>query len=306
MPRAKSLYCAVSILSLVSGAAEATLTSSVDLGRLGPGSNLLRGDTSAGANNADYYSGLSEPSGNWGNELVYQLRVTETLVASLTANTLNGDVDFFLLSGLATSSDGAKQAARDGIGVAFLNDGPGVRETVGIMVAGTYYLSADTWLGPDGALTPANASFECTLSLALPTNLGILGNNATALKINSLGSAYDTELALFDSAGRLLGINDDISTAGGVKQSELLMEALSVGDYYLALGGWNSAFGDSFSAVGGASSGSFQLNHPNGTMAGTSASGELEWFSFSIIPEPGMPTLLVFSACALLLRRRTD
>ncbi|MFP6880682.1 MAG: DVUA0089 family protein, partial [Roseibacillus sp.] len=129
-----------------------------------------------------------------------------------------------------------------------------------------------------------------------------LGAASEAVTIDSFGSAFDTELAVFNATGNLILSNDD---AGGVFQSELdLFVGLDEGDYYVALGGWNSAFGDGFGATGGGEAGDFVLNYPNGVETGSHLAGEITWFSFAIVPEPGTLSLLAFSGLALLRRRR--
>ncbi len=97
------------------------------------------------------------------------------------------------------------------------------------------------------------------------------------MDINSFGSLYDTELGLYDDAGALLASNDD---AGGL-QSQILA-TLDAGTYYIALGGYNTAYNPVWDAVGGYASGDYILN---------------------VTPEPTSLVLLALGGLALLRRR---
>jgi hypothetical protein len=96
------------------------------------------------------------------------------------------------------------------------------------------------------------------------------------MDINSFGTAYDTELGLYDDAGALLASNDD---TGGL-QSQILA-TLEAGTYYVALGGYNTAYNPLWDAVGGYASGDYTL---------------------TVTPEPGSLVLLALGL--LVLRRR--
>ncbi|MFP6878110.1 MAG: PEP-CTERM sorting domain-containing protein [Roseibacillus sp.] len=210
-------------------------------------------------------------------------------------------MDTFLLSGLGTDVDGARNYATDGLLAVFLDGAP--TESYGVITAGTYYLSIEAYGA--GATTSFDLDLDF-LSSVIPVppsiDLGILGAASEALTIDSYGSAFDTELAVFNATGNLILSNDD---AGGVFQSELGLSAgLEEGNYYVALGGWNSRFLSAFGAVGGEYAGDFVLNYPNGVETGSHLAGEITWFSFAITPEPGTLSLLAFSGLALLRRRR--
>ncbi len=295
------------VLALVTAAtvpANAALVSSVNLGSFSAGGSAnVTGDTATGANNADYYLDISSSSLTWGNELVYEFSVTESVILQATLNSQGGDVDTFLLSGLGTDVDGARNFATDGLLAVFLDGAP--TESYGIITAGTYYLSIEAYGA--GATTSFDLDLDF-LSSVIPAppsiDLGILGAVSEALTIDSFGSAFDTELAVFNATGNLILSNDD---AGDVFQSELdLIAGLDEGDFYVALGGWgsDSAFSDEFGASGGGEAGDFVLNYPNGVETGSHLAGEITWFSFAITPEPGTLSLLAFSGLALLRRRR--
>ncbi|MEM6580967.1 MAG: DVUA0089 family protein [Pseudomonadota bacterium] len=139
-----------------------------------------------------------------------------------------------------------------------------------------YFQVIDTDNVPDGASLD-NYSFDIdvvsvfTEQLFLDGSLGmgefilftinLLGSGLQDLLINTEGSDFDTEIALFDSSGLLLAQNDDVGSQNQL-WSQVSLANLPSGTYSLALGGFNSAFNDgpSLEAIFGFSSGEFQLN----------------------------------------------
>lgn len=107
-----------------------------------------------------------------------------------------------------------------------------------------------------------------------------LGNVATGavVDINTIGSNFDTELALFDINGTLIGQNDD---AFGL-QSQILNAGLADGTYFIAVGGFSASFGNGFNANGGFSSGDFTLNVNGISTNGALAANEVVFFSFNV------------------------
>ena len=107
-----------------------------------------------------------------------------------------------------------------------------------------------------------------------------LGNIAsgTAIAIDTLGSDFDTELALFDQAGVLLAENDDVFGL----QSEILTTGLADGTYFIAVGGFSSSFGDGFANSGGFSNGNFTLNVNGTPTSGALDANEIIFFSFNV------------------------
>lgn len=98
------------------------------------------------------------------------------------------------------------------------------------------------------------------------------------------GSNLDSEIALFDSSGTLLGENDDdIGLYSGLYGLNL-----TAGTYTVAVGGWDTTFADGFSVTPGASTGDYRLT-----------------LSFSAVPEPSTMGVLGLVALGLgTLRRR--
>lgn len=80
-------------------------------------------------------------------------------------------------------------------------------------------------------------------------------DGANSLAIDTLGSSLapdnDTEIGLFAADGTLIATNDDIDFNGGNFLSALNFAAgdLASGTYYIAAGGFNTAFTNNFGAV---------------------------------------------------------
>ena len=121
-----------------------------------------------------------------------------------------------------------------------------------------------------------------------PSTVSDLGtfSTATTITVDTVGSEFDTELALFDVRGTLLTQNDD--TFG--LQSQLIQQDLADGTYFIAVGGFSSFFADGFVADSGASSGNFTLNLNETTFTSEIASNQINFFSFNIgaATEPGV------------------
>ncbi len=74
----------------------------------------------------------------------------------------------------------------------------------------------------------------------------IVYDGVSELKLDTFGTpdSTDTEIALFNAEGILLGQNDDIDPPN--RHSELVFDNLSAGTYYLAVAGFNTSFSDGF------------------------------------------------------------
>ena len=141
--------------------------------------------------------------------------------------------------------------------------------------------------------------------VAPPENisLGLLGDGNSALDFNTFGSVIDTELGLFAANGALLAENDDTINL----QSQIAIPSgLQVGTYYLAVGRFDTVFGDGFFA-NGLSGGDFILNYGAGqTTGGTIGAVGVVWFSFEIATEPEPdPEALTLSSVVLNRNRLT-
>ncbi len=278
-----STFLAVALLMGMSTASRADLMVNQDLGALPFGVTNISGDTSTGANNADYYATTTNPLGNWANELVYQFSLSTAAVVNLSLNSESSDTDFFFLSGLTTTFDGVKNAAQDDLAAIFLDGGP---ESLGLVPAGNYYLSAETFAGFDPPPGPFSSSFDLNIEVVesgpppVFTDLGLIATYPAAFSLDTFGSDFDTELGAYNSSGSVVLTNDD---AGGDLQSQLnFASGARPGEYYVALGGFNTTYGEGFVVTPGTSAGNFTLNYPTGSSAGALGAGELEWFRFEV------------------------
>ena len=261
-----------------------------DLGELAPGTIMLSGDTSGFGSETDYYN-LTNPAANWGNEIVYQF--TTTLPATSVSPTLaaaTGDPDFFILDSTDVEMDGAgKLFAPGNLQNFFLDDGIGDNDGAITVPAGTHYLSATTFNGFDGGTNSDQATYTITVEFAEvqpgdpPTDfidLGTIADAGEAFTIDTFGSVFDTELGYWDSVGFLQGINDD---AGGGLESELVIDGLDAGDYFLGLGEFDTVYEFGFVATSsGFTGGDYTLNYNGQTSSGVLAAGSVQFFRFTI------------------------
>jgi hypothetical protein len=295
---------------LLASVGHADLVVDANLGILPLGATGVAGDTATGANNADYYANSANPEGNWGNELVYEFQLNEPLLVELTLRETNGDPDFFLLFGLATILEGNKNAALDDLDVLFLDDALPDTASFGLLPAGTYYLSIDAFTAFDPPpAVPATATFDLDITTivaerpAVSTDLGTISLANEPLAIDSFGSAFDTLLGVFDGDGFLVGFSDD---EDGTFQSQVdFAEGLPAGEYYVALGGFDTSYQNGYivEPQPGSEGGDYVLNYPGGPATGMLATEQAQWFRFAVaVPEPATWALLVI--CMVLTPAR--
>lgn len=125
---------------------------------------------------------------------------------------------------------------------------------------------------------------------------------AGAFNINTFGSGFDTEIGLYSSTGALIANNDDV---GGLQSQ--ITPVLANGLYYLAVGGYDTAFGASGWAVtGGPASGLFDLNINGYTPIDDQvlSSGQVKWYCFEVIPTPSTLALVGLGGLVATRRRR--
>ena len=261
-----------------------------DLGALPAGITSVSGDTTGFGSETDYYA-LTNPAANWGNEKVYQFTTPFDITSiSLTLTAATNDPDFFILSSTDVELDGVgKLFAPDNRMNFFLDGGIPANDGDVVLPQGTYFLSATTFAGFDGATTNDQSTYTIDIAVAEITpadpptdfiDLGTIAKAGSAFTIDTFGSDFDTELGYWDSLGFLLGSNDD---AGGTLQSELIIDGLDAGDYYLALGEFNTVFGFGFDATTTAFvGGSYTLNFNQQTTAGKLGGGSIQFFRFTI------------------------
>ncbi len=280
--------------SVVAVSASAQLVVNTDLGELSLGSSTnIAGDTAVGADNATYYNVLN-PTLSWGNELVFEFSIggTSNVNLDVTSNSLTGDPDFILLDGLTVELDASGIAfGSNALDATFLDGAVGDTEVLGINIApGTYFLSVDSFGAGTSSIFDINLGISEFVPpeppLAMP--LGEIATTADDFQIDSLGSApVDTEFGLYDSNGTLIGLNDDIDFDNDIFESGFAIGAgdLDAGTYYLAVGEFNTVYGDNFDAVSEAGSifdTDYVLNYVDQSMNLTIPAGDVDWVSFEI------------------------
>ena len=165
----------------------------------------------------------------------------------------------------------------------------------GLDIAGSATAVLD---GADGVGGVAWFSFEIgdvpVVITPVADELGIIGDDTSVVTLDTFGSALaDTEMGLYDAAGNLLDENDD---AGDGSQSELVVQNLAEGAYYVAVSTFDTTFGASgFDVLGGGNSGEVVLNFSDGlgvtgsatdVLDGASEEGGVAWFFFEIEAAP--------------------
>ncbi len=186
------------------------------------------------------------------------------------------------------------------------------RETFGLFPPGTYYLSIDTY-GDAAFGGGVEGPFDVDLVVTefLPPasiDLGLAALEGEPIAIDSLGSDFDTELGLYDSNGFLLATNDDIDFPA-IPQSEILIPGgLPEGTYYVALGGFNTVFGDEIfdvAALADSAGGNYVINVNDLTTSRGLDPETVEWFSFQVaVPEPTSAVVALLLGLACVAGRR--
>lgn len=275
----------------------------IDLGVLAEGATEISGTTAAvetdpgpppvtigGRNNASIFDGLgTSADGNWGNEIVYRFEIEENSLITLTPITTTGDPDFILLDSLTTAvhPPTGKNIAT-AVAAVFL-DGS-APESFGVLPAGVYFLSVESWNGLDGEVIPGDSTFTVDINIEAARilgdiDLGEIAAPGEGFTLDTFGSDFDTELGLYDSTGDLVANNDD----AGVLQSQLVFaNGLPAGSYRLAAGSYDTFFGLGFGAVSGADGGILVLNHPGDTTPENVVfpGEQIQWFDFTIAGDP--------------------
>lgn len=274
----------VSVAAVVTVAGSCSvLAQDSNLGVLAAGNTPFSGTTVGQPNRIDTYAPLGNSAAIWDQDYIYQFTTTQTYRIGVTTNDpdTNPDNDFWLLNSLATTinANGLRQANVVQDATVFVSG------VFGIFPAGTYYLAIDAWRGnPATAGTPAQGragAFAGNLNLTAITtptaSSVVLGGSLSGtvasgqilwytfnyaggapFTIDTNGSSFDTEIALFNSVGALIGSDDD--SGAGVASLLTSPNGLPAGQYYLAASGFNSAFSAGFGATAGTAAGSLIVN----------------------------------------------
>ncbi len=264
------------------------LWGSVNLGGATPGSYASFTVTFDWTDDSPAFSSFSE---GWANEARLQFGSGSVVAAAVTTPTYN----FGASQSAVTSSNGA------GNGMAQ----PGVMFNGAFNSA--YDGSGDLWFNYRQTFNGNNVidwnSISVTLNpLMTPTATDLGCYDAGDFAIDTEGSAFDTELGLYDSAGNLLANDDD----GGTGALSLINANLAEGTYYIALGAFNTTYGDAFGASSTSNlTGDFLLNINGSNVAGgVLAASTVNWYSIKVIPTPASASMLALGGLVATRRRR--
>lgn len=157
----------------------------------------------------------------------------------------------------------------------------------------------------DAELTGASLEFNPFVAAPSCINLGTLASGTFNVNTEGTTGIADTEIALFRSDGFLIGQDDDGGTGA---LSSFNAGSLADGTYYIAVGAFNSTFGNGFSATSASTStGAYTVNATNGTStltaSGTLAAQGIAWYCFTV-PTPGSLALLGLGGMVAARRRR--
>jgi hypothetical protein len=142
-----------------------------------------------------------------------------------------------------------------------------------------------------------------------PTCIDLGGISGASLNFNTEGSVIsgtnDTEIAVYNNSGTLLGQDDDSGTGN---LSNLNLAGLADGVYYIAVGAFNTTFSNGWGAFSSsAESGTTVVNVTNGvdtlTGGGALAAGQIQWYCITV-PTPGALAVLGMGALVVGGRRR--
>ena len=119
-----------------------------------------------------------------------------------------------------------------------------------------------------------------------PVSLGSF-DGALPMQINTTGSTIDTEMALYGPEGELLRENDDFNET---RQSAITTANLEEGTYYIAVGQYDTIFGEGFyTRAPSAAAANFVLNWaenrvgaPLASIQGALPADGVQWFSFEV------------------------
>ena len=290
---------AACLLAALAGSASAQLVVDIDLGVLAPGAYSLSGPGGDGSP-----AGIGEAYNSANTlqlfrayttqEIVYQF--TTTVEADFTLTNFLADVaadrDYTIASSLATEfqalDTGTWNVAIDGLAWVDGDFGVPTETFAGPFPAGTYYLILDEFTGGDGSFVPGLGGaydIELVIGEVVPpaeptvfTDLGIIGNSGGSITLELCGSDFDTEMGVYNASGGLVANNDD---SCGLASS--ITTGLPAGNYWAAVTGWNTTFGNGWVASGsGRDFGNFAGSFGTAGVSGVVDPDEVEWFRFEI------------------------
>lgn len=180
----------------------------------------------------------------------------------------------------------------------------------------TEYTGGDVWfiatqtLGGSQALwTNITVTFDEFVPPPAPESqdLGVLMAQGDPLAMDTFGSEFDTELALYDSEGTLIVFNDDAPFGPSGGPSEIVLnEGLAAGVYYVALTGYRAVFAEGFEVdtdtPQGSEGGLYDLTINGVAVHGDHPAGSVSWFRFEVVPAPS--TFAAFAMGGVFVGRR--
>jgi hypothetical protein len=161
-----------------------------------------------------------------------------------------------------------------------------------LVFGGRYAINVSSDLPENGGPMPYTLRIE---GRPVPLfELGAVATEGEAFDLSTLGSDFDTELAVYDDFGGLIDFNDDASGAMGAVHSELPDVVLPAGDYLAVVAGYNvdfySRFGVDATRFGrppATDNGFVELTIGSETRTSFINSAEAVWAAFSV--EPASP-----------------
>ncbi|MCC6686662.1 MAG: PEP-CTERM sorting domain-containing protein [Fimbriimonadaceae bacterium] len=91
------------------------------------------------------------------------------------------------------------------------------------------------------ATTTAGYSAVLTQSLVTPTVLAAITAGSHTLHVGMSGGTTDSEIMIFDTAGNVLGLNDDIGTGTATLNSQVVFNFVAGQQYIIGVGRHNTA-----------------------------------------------------------------
>jgi hypothetical protein len=119
----------------------------------------------------------------------------------------------------------------------------------------------------------------------IDVRLGVVAESFSPLRLNTLGSDFDTELGVYSETGKLVAQNDDVVSRDGTASPASEVDfhlGLPAGDYFAVLGGFNTIFDDGFAVSPGTAGGNYTLSAAGVATAGSVARNEVSFVAFTV------------------------
>ncbi|MEL7473611.1 MAG: hypothetical protein AAGK04_09865 [Planctomycetota bacterium] len=164
-----------------------------------------------------------------------------------------------------------------------------------------------------------------TLSGSAPaqfTDLGAVGEAGGAMVLDTIGSGFDTAMAVYAADGSLVDLNDDAVGMGGLESrldlsgdveidssAGLSIGGLGEGTYFVAVSEFDAVFAEDFDVAprleaGDAFDVRLNVNGVSGTQAIALGASEVAYFRFEVVPAPASLAALGVACLGGTRRRR--